>query len=306
MDNVANILINSYGALKNPSRLLSPFRYMLRNVANILVPVYYKRHPVKHLYRSDSNIVISLTSFPARIDRVWIVIESLFRQTLLPNKIILWLAKTQFRDISELPLSLTTRINDLFEIRFVDEDLKSHKKYYYTFREFKECITVIVDDDIIYPCNMIEELINTMKENPNSILCRFGLQMKFDAEGELKPYSQWAEYYEPYSKDFFFGSGGGTLFPTKEMPEETVDKDLFFSLTPTADDVWLNAMARVAKLKILIITNSLFLPIINKNKFRLTNINVGENQNDVQLKNVIDYYKVKGVDLFKKEDDVSQ
>src|SRR5690554_2625875 len=44
----------------------------------------------------DGLYVVSLTSYPSRIEDVWISIECLLRQTFKPDKIILWLAQSEF------------------------------------------------------------------------------------------------------------------------------------------------------------------------------------------------------------------
>lgn len=56
---------------------------------------------------SEKKIVVSLTSFPARIKKVHIVIESLLNQTIKPDKIILWLSKEQFEHYYVLPSKLS-------------------------------------------------------------------------------------------------------------------------------------------------------------------------------------------------------
>ena len=45
-----------------------------------------------------ANVVVSLTSFPKRIDTVDIVIKSMFKQTVIPDKILLYLSKEEFKN----------------------------------------------------------------------------------------------------------------------------------------------------------------------------------------------------------------
>lgn len=76
---------------------------------------------------------MSLTSYPKRINVVWITIETLLQQTVKPDEVILWLADSQFKEIEELPEELKVLQKRGLIIRFCD-DLKSHKKYFYTMR----------------------------------------------------------------------------------------------------------------------------------------------------------------------------
>ena len=78
--------------------------------------------------------------------------------------------------------------------------------------------------------------------------------------------------------------------------------NLFMSLAPTADDVWLNAMCRLNSTKITKISyNSNFLPLLNISGQTLNSINNKLNKNDAQLFAVREYFiKNRGVDPFHK------
>ena len=58
---------------------------------------------------SESRIIVSLTTYPARVQGVWVTIASLLNQTMKPYKVILWLAEEQFpkHEIIMNPLSLS-------------------------------------------------------------------------------------------------------------------------------------------------------------------------------------------------------
>ena len=94
------------------------------------------------------KVIVNLTSFPERIKCVAQAIRSLQKQTIRVHKIILWLAKEQFAN-QELPETLTKLIGKDFEIRWCNEDLRPHKKYFYAFKEFSNSINITVDDDIL-------------------------------------------------------------------------------------------------------------------------------------------------------------
>ncbi len=304
--NLSAFIIDCYGKLYNrkylPAYLLSPLRFVVRRLANRLLPFSFK---LKDSNRNNSiaieeKIVVSLTSYPARIEKVWIVIESLKRQTVKAKQIVLWLSKEQFPDLfNNIPDSLKNEIDDVFTIRFVDGDIRSHKKYYYVFQECPDSLVILVDDDIIYSSTLIEELYSNHKLHPHSIICRYGLIMKYNQDGSLKSYLDWGKDYDCLSTPFFFGSGGGTLFEPMLMTKDIFRRDVFMKLTPLADDIWLNAMADLSKLQVKVISKKLLLPVISKDDNPLTKINVYENKNDQQINNVVNYYKSKGVDVFR-------
>ena len=100
--------------------------------------------------KRDQKIIVSLTSYPKRIDTIWLTITSLFKQSMKPDLIVLWLAKSQFKTLDDLPDSLKRLQKYGLKIKLCD-DLKSHKKYYYALKEFNEDIVILADDDMFYP-----------------------------------------------------------------------------------------------------------------------------------------------------------
>lgn len=297
-------LIKLYGVLHNykyvPFFVLTPFRRLIRYCANLLLPRFLNKK-VRYKGTIQKNLIVSLTSFPARIDDVWMVIETIKRQTILPEKVILWLSREQFPTIESIPSNLLDRQDDLFEIRVVDGDIKSHKKYYYSSCEFPDSHLLLIDDDIFYPLDMIERLLKAYQNNPQAVICQYGYIMKFDENGLLLPYRSWKQLtINSKDKNLFFGSGGGTLFTPSKLYRDLTNKDLFLQLTPSADDIWLNAMVKLASLPIELINPYLPLPIKGKgNPIALSSVNVGENKNDEQLKAVKEYYEKKlGVNVF--------
>ena len=77
---------------------------------NIPVCNRYKKYPSKryglNCNKRSQKVIVSLTSYPKRINTVWITIETLLRQSFKPDKIILWLATDQFDGIESLPTEL--------------------------------------------------------------------------------------------------------------------------------------------------------------------------------------------------------
>lgn len=224
------------------------------------------------------------------------VVECMKRQTYLPEKIILWLSKDQFPTDGSIPQSLWSRVDELFEIRMVDGDIKSHKKYYYAANEYLDKYLLLIDDDIFYPTDMVEKVIKAQEEYPDAVICRYGYKKTYDSNCILKSYNDWIPVYKDYiGKDFFFGSGGGTLIMPQLLYHDLINRDLFMKLTPTADDVWLNAMANLSGVNIIKISSGLLCPIAQKNCERLSNINLGNLQNDTQIDNVGSYYQERFV-----------
>lgn len=287
-----DILVRTYSNLHGSSSLLSPIRYAFRGFANWFIPIYFGK--TKHKNNSPTiPVVVSLTSFPARINIVWQVIECMLRQTLKPSKIILWLSEEQFMTEDTIPYSLKHLMGDVFEIRMVKGDIRSHKKYYYVAKEYPNSMVFLIDDDIYYARDILERSYNAIVNNPNCVVCNYGYKISNDAKGKRMPYNKWKHVYTgACGDDLFFGSGGGTLLRPSSLYKDLTNIELALKLTPLADDIWLNTMARLAKQKILLLPSGLFLPMLSKSEM-LYKENRGQAQNDLQIGAIEGHYNIK-------------
>lgn len=300
--NYLNILIKCYQLLHPyryvPNYFLSPARFFIRFLSRIIIPQYLTKKSVESSKKSD--IIVSFTSFPARINNVWQVVECMLRQSYQPNKIILWLSEDQFPCEEDIPQNLLERQNDIFEIHRVPDDFKSHKKYYYTSLQYPDDLIFLIDDDIYYDTHLIERVMKAHLKYPNAIIANYASCVGYKEDGCLAPYASWQSFaYKHKISDVFFGSGGGTLFKPSMMYCDLTKIDMALKLTPTADDIWLNAMARLAKIPVVVISNNIILSIYSKDNINLSDSNIGDSKNDVQLANIINYYKnTNNINLF--------
>ena len=292
--NALNILTGLYAQLHNypgvPYWVLTPFRKFLRSIANRILPKYLA-NPHGQISKKEDGIIISLTSFPARINNVWQVISCMLRQTLQPREIILWLSKDQFPTMESIPNSLRKMEGDFFKIRMVDGDLRSHKKYYYVAKEYPDDYVFLIDDDIYYPSTIIERTWKAHLEHPKSVICNYGYHMSYSENGTLSKYRQWKQCYDNSdSDDLFFGSGGGTLIKPSSLYPLLTDIDSAIKLAPLADDIWLNAIVKLNGVPILLLKNGLLLPVSIKHNVKLASENRVHSKNDEQLAAVVSHF----------------
>lgn len=283
-----------YGKLQNysmPYWVMTPFRRLVRELANIVLPKYLSRSN-KRKVRSEKDLIVSFTSFPARINNVWQVVECMKRQTLQPDKILLWLSKEQFPTEDSIPETLLNRRDEQFDIRMVDGDIRSHKKYYYSAKEFPDALIFLIDDDIYYDTDILRRSMKAYIDyGEKCVVCNYGYQIEY-AMNVCKPYSEWhpIEGKKAVGTDLFFGSGGGTLFRPSDMYKDLTNIFLARQLTPLADDIWLNAMAMKADLTKIMLPHGPLLSIKEKHNVTLSSINNGEGRNDEQINAVKKYY----------------
>lgn len=247
--------------------------------------------------KSKRKLIISLTTIPSRIDKVWIAIESLLRQTYKPDQIILWLAEDEFATV-QIPEQLEQQMKRGLTVRYCD-NLKSYKKFYYTMKENPNAYVITADDDIIYAETMVEKLVKTYKNNPKSVICHRSHLIHKRSSG-CAPYDRWTKYEdrEEIRREAayvnFLTSGGGVLFPVFLLDTRILAKEEFMRLAPTADDVWLNFMCWVSNLKIRntegILGNLIYISDFSNNGLAVQN--VIKKKNDDQIKAVLDYLKI--------------
>lgn len=254
-------------------RFNSALRFGIRVIANRFIPILYASSK-RTCVQESVPVVVSLTSFPARINRVWIVIESMLRQKVTPEKVILWLSKEQFpREINDLPSELIAQQGRGLDIRFVDGDIRSHKKYYYAFTEFQEKYVLTIDDDLLFPSTFIRDVFECAQRHPNSVIANFGSKFLWDENIGYIGRTNETIQPEETGLDLFFGSGGGTLFRPKRFLPYWDNIETIWKLCPTADDIYLNAITRLAGMEVTFMGVFPLLSITNSNDDKLTDHN---------------------------------
>ncbi|CAG21059.1 hypothetical glycosyl transferase [Photobacterium profundum SS9] len=296
------IMINNM--YKKIRKILNAFDYMLN------IEAFIKRDSLKRKFeesvhfcnepmidQSNVSLGISLTTYGQRIFDVHLVIESIALQTVKPERIILWLDKNEFT-LSTIPLALKKQIGRGLEIRFC-ENLKSYKKLIPSITEYPEYDWITIDDDYLYPCDMVELLLVESKVNPDCIIGHRAHKMTFNSAGKLRPYLEWDIETNDCktSASIFLTSGAGTLFPSGCFKNIAIESEVFMNICGHADDVWFKSMALLSNTPCKKINDprpydSRFTQLESGNVHALSDLNVDEGHNDKQIKLVFDKYKL--------------
>jgi len=245
------------------------------------------------------KIIVSLTSFPERMYDIHYCLYSLLTQQLKPDKLVLWLAESQFphreKDIPQEVLSL--KENGL-EIKWC-EDIGAYKKLLPSLKEYPEDIIVTADDDIYFPSDWLKKLWQDHLKYPDMLISQRAREISFNEDKTLKGYTQWSMIADEREPSFlnFSTNGAGTLFPPNSLNRKVSDYELASKLTSSSDDIWIWVMALLNKTKIKIVKDNMcWLTYVNPaREMRI----IGEktlwdsNQkggNDVNLKNMIEEF----------------
>ncbi len=217
-------------------------------LADVFFENYYikcARFPKNCMNKDDreETIIVSLTSYPARMEQTYYAIKSLTLQSLRPDKIVLWLSELQFPN-REIPAKIQELITKGLEVRFTEDDLGSHKKYFYMLQEQKpDEVVVTYDDDIIYDKRSLERIYKKHLLFPQAVVCDYGMRLRLE-KGTIIPYNNWeidsiigvespSMMISPYT-------GAGCLYPFGVMPSTTFDKEKLRELAFSADDIWMS------------------------------------------------------------------
>lgn len=218
-------------------------------------------------------------------------------QTVLPDKILLYLSEMQFEG-RMLPEELHQFEKYGFEVCWKKEDLGSHKKYFYVIQEYPDDIVITIDDDFYYKQTLIEELLEGYKKFPEAIIARRAAIVTCSQNGDIAPYSKWCgnlimpdNYVNVPRMDIFATTGGGTLFPPQLLKREIFSKDIIIKHCRYADDIWIKIMQLINNVPTVLV-NAVFddVPMEEYRGSGLFAEHNGNGGNDAQLSALLKIY----------------
>lgn len=256
--------------------------------------------------RANAPVTISLTSYPARIQFVPDVVRSILEQTKQADSIQLWLAEEQFpekeKDLPDELLQLKEQGN--LNIRWCD-DLKPHKKYYYSLQEAQSRVVITIDDDVNYPPHMIEELMLSYIRHPSCISASRAHYMAINDKGELLPYSFWLGETDVFldrpSHQILATGCAGVLYPANLLSQEVFNKEAIKKTSLMADDLWLKAMELLEGIPVVVASPYRHVSYIKGSQENsLWNVNK-TGGNDTALEKIAEWVDEKNGDGFFSE-----
>ncbi|MFD2168196.1 hypothetical protein ACFSJY_18210 [Thalassotalea euphylliae] len=243
--------------------------------------------------KENVDVLCSFTSYGERVQVAHITALSLLTQSVTPQSVILWLDKEEYEEDS-LPEQLKMLVPFGLSIRFC-KNLRSYKKLIPTLKCFPDRDIATFDDDIIYPNDHLERLVNTSRRYPKSVVCHLAHCVTTDRNSQPKPYEKWRYHIESIqvdeqSNDNVVPIGlGGVLYPRGSLAEEVIDDELFLEACPNADDLWFKCMALKNKTSTVIVPDTLsyreYIQIPGTQEKTLWQSNI--RNNNQQLSNIL-------------------
>lgn len=311
--NLKNLIRENYFGNKiiKPFKNISFVKFLYRKFfAGFFIPHLNQKKFLKEMRRKPPigtlkgkrtlPIIISLTTFPKRINTLQYCLYSLLDQDFQADQVILWLTKEEFLNGEDsLPIEILNFKNHGLRINWCD-NLRSYNKLLPSLDIYSDSIIVTADDDIYYPREWLGKLYETHQKHPSEIICHRVHRITFDVKNTINPYKKWVHDIKGESAAYrnFLTGVGGVLYPVNALNQEVNRRDLIKELCPLADDIWFWAMAVLNDRKIRVIQDNIneltYLDfeseISGENTLASQNVSLGKN--DIQVQAVINQYPV--------------
>ena len=243
---------------------------------------------------SKPYIILSFTTFKARVNCLHTVLDKIAKQTVKPDEVRCY---TELK-INDFPKNIQKMLNvakvQLFP---AEKEDKGYKKILPVLKDFwgKNVIIIIIDDDWAYPITLVKDLINEHTKYPDAIISFRGRKII-----KNKPYLNW-----PFNKgtikrphETMIHTGSGSLYMPNFFTESVFDA-IYKTISPTADDLWITIQTIIAGTPVITLsekghthTEQVHIPTDS------TLYIINETQNDIQWKNLVQYANSKGVDVY--------
>lgn len=227
-----------------------------------------KNHITKHqkltfgltTEKRNPQLIVSLTSYPGRISTVHKTIETLLKQTVKPDQLILWLAEEQFPNkINDLSSELRALQEYGLTIKWC-EDLRSYKKLIPALNEYPNDIIVTADDDAYYDVKWLETLYESYQRETTQYIHCHRVTKFFCPDDEYHIISAGKITYPVPSYLHKLVGLGGVLYPPNALKDEVTNIEKFMKLAPTNDDIWFWMNAVLNKTRIKVVENNKPIP----------------------------------------------
>lgn len=201
------------------------------------------------------RVIVSLTSHTK--ERLKYVPYYLYHSILKHNydyvKVVLTVYK---EDVKNIPKRLWDFIDlELIELIVAEENLRCHLKYFYAMKKYRDLPVITIDDDSIYPKEMIPDFIKNAEKYPGIIITRSArvidpnksydrwFECNFGVES-VSWRGHWDEILENLNPEGY----GGIYYPPDILGIDDYMIPEIKSI-PRADDIFLTVLEQRKKLK---------------------------------------------------------
>jgi len=201
---------------------------------------FVRKHMALPRCDTPERVVISLTTIPDRLDHIRPALHSLLDQSRRPDRIVLNLPEVSRRQQQGYDVPGYLKQLSCIEIHRCDRDWGPATKFMPTLQTETDpdTIIIVIDDDQIYPRNMVEDFVEHAKKLPKAALCSRGHAIPAGMVHTRRDTIYGTDITEPRPVEIIQGSAGFLVRP-RFFSEEIFDyesgpPEAFFN-----DDIWL-------------------------------------------------------------------
>ena len=162
-------------------------------------------------------------------------------------------------------------------------------------------LIVTVDDDLLYPPELIENLVKMHFRFPGAVVASRVHEIRIDEHGVLLPYRKWGwevdAVHDAPSFKYLATGCGGVLYPIESLAPAMLDIDLIQKLALQADDLWLKVAEVMAHTPVKMAEGYMWKRTYEEPSAELcalSNSNVMEDKNDQILVDILNHYGLTG------------
>lgn len=188
------------------------------------------------------KIIISMTSYPGRINNIGLSIYFLLtQQTLPPDEIHLWLSEEEFKNkLDSLPddLRIICTKHKKVKLHWLQKNTYVHKRHEIFKYINDDCCVFFIDDDVRYNDNLIKTVMDQHEKNPNCIICYNNYSIH-SYKGKRIEYKNSTLGPGPHVNKVRWC--GQSMIPSKLYPKEILSdeyQDIRNNASPISDECW--------------------------------------------------------------------
>lgn len=245
-------------------------------------------------------IYVSLTTIVGKQKSASETVRSLLKQTVLPDKIILYISRDRYlqdegfpRGVTDVGLAHLIDTEPRLELRWV-ENTGPYRKLIPLLQETwnEDVFVVSVDDDVRYRSSLLENFVNVYRKYNCTVAGRTWEMPGVEKNEDIMHWNYVRKRAAPtmLPQKYVIHTGkGGVLYHPKMFHKTPwiLDKAKFTTLAPFGDDIWFN-FARIAN-DVCCVTTGNYLTSQSEMKRLSLFSNYNSKRNDPQMRAVMNF-----------------
>ena len=276
--------------------MLGLSRYAFRMSSQVKERLYrlWLTVPELRFWRSRAQVplIVAMTSYPGRADKAWIAVETLLRQTVVPENLILVLNEEEFPN-RVIPRRLSRRLRQGLQIMWVEKNGRSYDKLLPVRAEFPNRTIVTVDDDKYFPRILLASLFEASQSHPGVIIGARGWKIEKSSSGGIHYGDNWVRANPGDVGHALLTPGGnGCLYPPSSLDDSVDSYPDAQKVCPSADDIWFWGAAMKKQTQFFCLGMPPHRPITHSSEAGALS-SVNKSRNDEQFQAALDFFGIR-------------